>query len=307
MRKLVLAIIFLVCFTLYNCLPLEKFRQEITIQIEDNTISKEEIHTQLSKRLDAYDIKLISSKNLGNNQLKLVCGFYDDIPSDAVIVLLETPGKIGFHLGLEQRQISKLHNQLDQLIASEIQKDTSFFKGESNESVFSPKFKNIVKNYVGIYQNSAQPMIESFLKTKTIDSILSSYITDYTYTFNYNKVHNNISLYVYDKKVYLTGANIIEAHHSFDQMAKNSINIQFDEIGTKKFEKLTNQAMSQGRTIPIIYEQQLLVSPMVATPIKEGSAQITGVFTDREIKEKVAILKSGTLPKIHVKSVTVVK
>jgi len=303
MKKLVHTILLIASLVLYNCKPVEKDRKEIIIELEDSSLEPQQIVKKLNKRLEVHNAKIISFESLSKNELKLICSFYSNVSQPNFSRQFKTPGKISFHKGITSIQSLQLQEQLNNLILDKIQKDSLSTKEQLIASVFSKNSKGLVNGYIGNYQSSARPRIESFLKTKSIDSLFSSYLPDYTYTFNDNKVNNSISLYLYDKKSYLTGEYIEEVNHTLDQLGRNSINIQFNKIGEKKFEKLSKQATVQRYMIPIVYDQQVLLSPMVAAPIKSGSIEIAGDFTADEVKEKVAILKSGELPTIRIKSI----
>ncbi|NLK08029.1 MAG: protein translocase subunit SecD [Firmicutes bacterium] len=92
----------------------------------------------------------------------------------------------------------------------------------------------------------------------------------------------------------LTGADLIDAQLSRDQVGRPSVAVEFSREGTKKFAQLTT--VYQGQAIPHILDGEVLVNPVIQGPITGGKGQITGQFTIEEAKNLAVLLKAGSLP-----------
>lgn len=72
------------------------------------------------------------------------------------------------------------------------------------------------------------------------------------------------------------------------------VSIQFDDEGSKLFEKITKENV--GKVIAIYLDGSIISAPVVREAISGGTAQITGDFTPEEAKQLVGRLNSGALP-----------
>lgn len=79
----------------------------------------------------------------------------------------------------------------------------------------------------------------------------------------------------------------VEATKTDDEssVVKNIVNIKFTDEGTKKFEKVSQDNI--GKMLEIYVDDELVTSPRVNEPIKNGKAVITGDFTLEEV-ERIA-------------------
>ncbi len=93
----------------------------------------------------------------------------------------------------------------------------------------------------------------------------------------------------------LTGRFLSRASLQFDsQTRKPIVAIQFNEEGSKLFEKMTNDNI--GKRIAIYLDGSAISIPRVNQAIVGGQATITGDFTPEEAKQLVGRLNSGALP-----------
>ena len=65
------------------------------------------------------------------------------------------------------------------------------------------------------------------------------------------------------------------------------VQLAFNDEGTEKFRKATEEAYANGETIAIYYDGSFVSVPRVSAVINEGRAQISGM-EDYEKAEKVA-------------------
>lgn len=98
----------------------------------------------------------------------------------------------------------------------------------------------------------------------------------------------------------LTGRDVKIASPAFDpNTGQPIIQLTFNDTGAKKFSDLTTRNV--GKQIAIFLDDQLLIDPVVKTPIPDGRTVISGSFTTAQTKEIATLLNSGALPApVHV-------
>jgi len=92
----------------------------------------------------------------------------------------------------------------------------------------------------------------------------------------------------------LTGEVITNATQSFDQKSRPAVSMQMNAIGSKKWERMTEQLT--GRRIAIVLDDRVYSAPVVQNKIPGGRSEITGNFTTEEAKDLASVLKAGALP-----------
>lgn len=97
-----------------------------------------------------------------------------------------------------------------------------------------------------------------------------------------------------DKSVILTGKDVKAATAYIDQTNQNTIGLELNDSGTKKFADATQKFI--GQPITIYMDTDVLTSPTVNAVITDGKAIITGSKTLEEAKRQANIINSGALP-----------
>lgn len=93
----------------------------------------------------------------------------------------------------------------------------------------------------------------------------------------------------------LTGRFLKRAQINFNsQTSQPLVSLEFNDEGAKLFETITKANI--GKPLAIFIDDQLISAPVVQDVISGGKAQITGNFTDQEVKNLVSNLNSGALP-----------
>ena len=93
----------------------------------------------------------------------------------------------------------------------------------------------------------------------------------------------------------LTGRYLKKATLEFDQNTREPrVSLQFDDIGTKLFAKITKENV--GKMVAIYLDGAPISTPVVREEIPNGQAVISGSFTPTEAKTLVGRLNSGALP-----------
>jgi len=93
----------------------------------------------------------------------------------------------------------------------------------------------------------------------------------------------------------LTGRYLKKAILEFSsQTQEPTVNLQFDETGTKLFAEITKNNV--GKMVAIYLDGSPISTPVVRQEILDGQAVISGSFTPVEAKQLVGRLNSGALP-----------
>lgn len=92
-----------------------------------------------------------------------------------------------------------------------------------------------------------------------------------------------------------TGQLLKSAYVSFGGgMGGTSVNLEFNNRGAKRFEKVTTD--NANRRMAIILDGVIHSAPVIREPISGGVASITGNFTVDEAKDLAIVLQGGSLP-----------
>jgi len=98
-----------------------------------------------------------------------------------------------------------------------------------------------------------------------------------------------------NKRVILSGDNLINARPSFDNRSNDTIvSFTLDRVGTKKFGRTTTKNV--GKRLAIILDNKIISAPQIREPIVGGSGQISGDFTFQSATDLALLLRSGALP-----------
>lgn len=95
-------------------------------------------------------------------------------------------------------------------------------------------------------------------------------------------------------KVVLEGKDIQEASPGYDDFGRMVVNLKMKDTGVSKFADATSANI--GKSISINMDDEMLSNPVVNEAIKNGSAQISGSFTEEEAKMLAAMINNGALP-----------
>ncbi|MDQ7781180.1 MAG: hypothetical protein RDV41_15915 [Planctomycetota bacterium] len=92
----------------------------------------------------------------------------------------------------------------------------------------------------------------------------------------------------------VTGANIAQAYHGYDEFGKSEIHLEFDNEGKRKFAEVTEKNVN--RRLAIVLDGVVQSAPRIDEPIPSGQARIRGKFDAEEAKDLSVMLDSGELP-----------
>ncbi|MCD8090268.1 MAG: protein translocase subunit SecD [Clostridiales bacterium] len=114
-----------------------------------------------------------------------------------------------------------------------------------------------------------------------------------------NEIGQTAHLYFLDEEgnVVVDGANVKDAYKSTSSqngVSQVVVALEFDSTGAAAFAEATQNNI--GKQIYILLDDQIISAPTVNTAILDGSAIITGDFTNEEAQKLANLIKSGSLP-----------
>lgn len=103
------------------------------------------------------------------------------------------------------------------------------------------------------------------------------------------------------KKAELTGESLVSAYTNLSQMEGIVIGFKLNPHGAKIFADVTSQYAKSvvgdeaARRLAIIFDDKLIMAPIISNPILGGEGIITGHFTKQEANDIAAILRNGQM------------
>ncbi|HVZ52421.1 MAG TPA: protein translocase subunit SecD [Pseudolabrys sp.] len=102
-------------------------------------------------------------------------------------------------------------------------------------------------------------------------------------------------LYVVEKRVLVSGAELTDAQPGFDQRTNEPIvSFRFNTSGARKFAQVTQENV--GKPFAIVLDNEVISAPVIREPILGGSGQISGNFTVQSANDLAILLRAGALP-----------
>jgi preprotein translocase subunit SecD len=101
--------------------------------------------------------------------------------------------------------------------------------------------------------------------------------------------------YLIEKRVLVSGADLVDATPGFDQRNGQAIvNFRFNSTGARKFAEATTQNV--GKPFAIVLDNKVISAPVIQEPIRGGAGQISGHFTVQSANDLAILLRAGALP-----------
>jgi protein-export membrane protein SecD len=100
--------------------------------------------------------------------------------------------------------------------------------------------------------------------------------------------------YVVQKRVMVSGENLVDAQAGFGQDGLPVVNFKFDSIGGRLFGKATSENVN--KLFAIVLDKEVISAPVIRTPILGGSGEISGNFTTQSANDLALLLRAGALP-----------
>ena len=103
------------------------------------------------------------------------------------------------------------------------------------------------------------------------------------------------SQYLLQKRVIVSGEDLIDAQPGFDQRTNEPIvTFRFNSSGAQRFGKVTQENV--GRPFAIVLDGQVISAPVIRDAILGGTGQISGNFSVEDANTLSILLRSGALP-----------
>jgi preprotein translocase subunit SecD len=101
--------------------------------------------------------------------------------------------------------------------------------------------------------------------------------------------------YLLEKRVIVSGEELIDAQPGFDQRTSEPIvTFRFNSSGARKFARVTQENI--GRPFAIVLDDEVISAPYIRDAITQGSGQISGNFTVESANNLAILLRAGALP-----------
>lgn len=145
----------------------------------------------------------------------------------------------------------------------------------------------------------AESAIKTIGQTGKLEFARLDQIGDADALLKLNNGAENVQLKEKTYKSFLDGSHIVKTAISQNtNSAKGgySVNITFDEEGTKKFADVTKELAPIKGRIAIALDGKVKSAPVVQSVINKGEVSITGNFSVEEAKDLKTMLDSGSLP-----------
>ena len=96
------------------------------------------------------------------------------------------------------------------------------------------------------------------------------------------------------KRVMLTGENLVDAQQSFEASGLPVVSFKFDSVGGRKFADITSKNV--GQRFAITLDDKIISAPVIRDAILGGSGIISGNFTVESARDLSLLLRAGALP-----------
>ena len=103
-----------------------------------------------------------------------------------------------------------------------------------------------------------------------------------------------LSYYYISLDVEMDGKNVSMAYPDKDQWGRRKIGLRFNTQGAEEFAEVTRRNV--GRQLAIVLDGRLYCAPNIREAITGGSAEISGSFSEEEVKSIADALVSGSFP-----------
>ncbi len=108
-------------------------------------------------------------------------------------------------------------------------------------------------------------------------------------------VDNESEKYLIEKRVLVSGEDLIDAQPGFDQRSNEPVvTFRFNANGARRFAAATTQNV--GKPFAIVLDNKVISAPRINEPITGGSGQISGQFTVESANNLAILLRAGALP-----------
>lgn len=230
--------------------------------------------------------------------------------------------KILVKTSLDENRLNSLITNQGKLEFWELYKIDNLFNflGEADKIVTESQIDSVsaksIVEYISSmgHQNSSVLFFAKSEDTVVVNERILKFHTrallpeEYSYSkFIWGIPYNNEELPLYvaksnrDDKAFITAEHIIDARQGYNAIGRPTIIVQMNELGSKRWERMTETAFNQQTCIAISLNDLVYSAPGVTTgPIRGGNFEISGDFTLEEAVDLSIILSSShSIPKLQ--------
>lgn len=230
----------------------------------------------MAQRLDDCDINV---KEIAVSGDSVTLTILTDASDSLVKAILEPVGRLNF---VRVAPIEESH--LDDYTRAAI---------EHNPGV-KDKFMKLTDFSNGFAYFSADgfdlPLVDSLLRAEA-DSVLSSTDLSLHWTKRLQSFRGDAcALCILDNSSSMRNVHVAKAEVEYDDRSGYQCTLTFTPDDGKEFARLTGSNV--GQTIATIIDDEIVMAPIVHEVIDGGRAQITGYFTEEELKTLASVIKN---------------
>ena len=96
------------------------------------------------------------------------------------------------------------------------------------------------------------------------------------------------------RRAVVSGEMLTDARLAFDETGQPVVSFRFNGQGARRFGDAT--ADNTGKRFAIVLDGKIISAPRINEPIRGGSGQISGNFTEARANELAVLLRAGALP-----------
>ena len=263
-------------------LPLKKILKSNQIDYNNFTVSAEKISFKINKNNnDKFkNIFFQKEKNRVNdfipeyNTFELGLEFIDEL----VVIKFSNFGIISLNNSALSQSIEIVRRRVDEVGTKE---PTILQRGDNRILVELPGLENPerIKQLLG---KTAQLTFRLVSEDKEFGSEIL-------------KVEGSNDELTINKRVVISGDNLIDAQPNFDSQSNQPIvSFTLDRIGSQKFGKSTSENI--GKRLANVLDNLVISAPQIREAITAGSGTISGGFSFQEATDLALLLRSGALP-----------
>ncbi len=277
--------------------------KEIILRLCDEAMERmvDNMNENLPAKLVVVDVE-----QLNHSKLKILV--QTELKDELIHKIFQQQVEIGFYATKNIHDLPHLINHIELALAPDYEIDTMDLEDTSYQ------FNNIgtiqqvasIWNELDFDQNGR----EMYAKKNVLDELLDS--------LNQPKLTNKGRLQFFAEQKAIPGQDIVRIHccvvkplkgkaltgssikSAMSQFESNYneyvVQVRFNSIGSEKFARLTMEEM--GNTIAIVLNGKVISAPKVLEPIRGGTVQISGAFSEKDAGELATLLgkRTSSLP-----------
>lgn len=220
----------------------------------------------------------------------------------AIKKIIETTGVLKFHEAYSIQETQGFIRKINILFETEAQSNT-LFENIVVQDIYL--HQRLIGGPVGFYDKKNKDKLRPILELPSVKALLDSELKNSAFQWGMKEEFEKYPLYIVNKETNLTGSSIKKVNEKISKKERSLILLDFDEQGAEAFKKITQQSIKKGGYIAFSLDGEVFFYPrsLYGKAIEDGSVQISGYFTKKEVRFIVSIIRSGPIPKIKVASI----